>query len=503
MLKRNVVANYMGTAWNAIMNIAFVPVYVKYLGTEAYGVIGISAVIATFLSFFDLGLSPMLGREVARYRGGAHSVQSIRSLLRVVELSSWSIGLLSALMMWSAAPWIASKWLRSETLPTDTIAHALRIIALSVCLRFVEGMYRGVLIGLQKQVTVNAIASFAATLKGIGSIAVLAWWSPTLGAFFWWQAAVAGLGIMLFMTFSHRAIPRAAVQLKHGFHVLATAWPFARGILIGNLIGLGLGQTDKVVLSRMLELSEYGEYMLTATVASCIAAAAGPIAQAMHPRLTERHSAHDDAGLVAEFHTMSQLATVMAGSVGVVLVIFSHEILLAWTGNLRIASVAAMPLRILGIGAILSVCAQVLDYLQLAAGRTRLRNSLNGLAVLAVVPALLVAVPRYGINGAAAVWLGLNVVYICVYAPLSIRDLMPRELWRWAVSDVAVPLFAALLTCLAIRAVAKHLPTQPLSLAACLVTSVVLCMTTAALAAPLVRTSALSLIRRTAGAAGK
>jgi O-antigen/teichoic acid export membrane protein len=500
VLKRNIVANYVGTSWNAIMNIAFVPVYVKYLGTEAYGVVGISTVIATFFAFFDFGLSPMLGREVARYRGGSHSAESIRSLLRVVELSAWSVGILGALLVWRTAPWIASGWLRSETLSTETIAHAIRIMALVVCLRFVEGMYRGVLNGLQKQVTVNVIGSFAATLRGLGSIVVLAWWSPTLDTFFWWQGAVAVIATTLFAIFSHKAVPRAVVNLKLGIHTLTATWPFAHGILIGNLIGLGLGQADKVVLSRVLELSEYGEYMLTTTIASCVPMAVAPIGQAMYPRLTERHPMQDKEELVADFHRMAQLVTVVAGGVGTVLVVFSHEILLVWTGDLRITFAATTPLRLLGIAAILSACAQVLDYLQLAAGRTRLRNTLNGLAVLAVVPALVLAVPRYGMNGAAAVWLGLSVLYISVYAPLSLRDLMRRELWRWAVRDLAVPLIAALSTGLVIHAACQPLPTRPVVCSAILATTGVLCVTTAALAAPVVREGAFRAIRKAAGA---
>lgn len=485
------------------MNIAFVPLYVEYLGTEAYGVIGISAVVGTFLSLLDLGLSPMLSREMASYRGGAHTAESIRSLLRVVELLCWFCGLIGASLVWNAAPWIASNWLRSEVLPVDTISHALRIMALVVCLRFVEGAYRGVLVGLQKQVAVNAIASFAATLRGFGSIAVLAWWSPTLGAFFWWQGAVAALSVALFMISSHRAIPRAVVKLKLGIDILTTTWPFARGILIGNLIGLGLGQTDKVVLSRVIELAEYGQYMLAATAVSCISMAAGPIGQAMYPRLTEQYSAQRKERLVAEFHRMAQLVTVSAGGVGAVLVAFPHEILMAWTGDPRIAAVAATPLRLLSIGAILSVCAQVLDHLQLAAGRTRLRNRLNGIAVLVVVPALIVLVPLYGMNGAAAVWLGLSVLYIAVYAPLSLRDLMPGELLKWAVGDLAVPLLAALSMCVAIRAACGLLPTEPPPLAAIVVPSVVLCLASAALAAPLVRAGAMDVLRRKSVNAGR
>lgn len=43
MLKRNVIANYLGQGWRVLMSLAFVPLYIKYLGIEAYGLIGILA----------------------------------------------------------------------------------------------------------------------------------------------------------------------------------------------------------------------------------------------------------------------------------------------------------------------------------------------------------------------------------------------------------------------------------------------------------------------------
>ena len=38
---RNVVANFLGQGWTAVMNLAFIPVYIKFLGVEAYGLIGL------------------------------------------------------------------------------------------------------------------------------------------------------------------------------------------------------------------------------------------------------------------------------------------------------------------------------------------------------------------------------------------------------------------------------------------------------------------------------
>ena len=70
MIKRNLIANFLGQGWTALMGLAFIPVYIKYLGIEAYGLIGIFAVLHAWLTLLDVGMTPTLGREMARFTGG-------------------------------------------------------------------------------------------------------------------------------------------------------------------------------------------------------------------------------------------------------------------------------------------------------------------------------------------------------------------------------------------------------------------------------------------------
>ncbi len=106
------------------MSFAFVPLYIRYLGIEAYGLIGIFALLQTWFVLFDMGTRPALGREMARFRGGAHDEQSIRDLLRSVEVIGIGIAGLFALAVWAASGWLASDWLRVDKLPLRTVARA-------------------------------------------------------------------------------------------------------------------------------------------------------------------------------------------------------------------------------------------------------------------------------------------------------------------------------------------------------------------------------------------
>lgn len=496
MLKRNILANFVGNIWVALMGVAFVPVYIKYLGVEAYGLIGLSAVIIATLTFLDLGLSPMLSREMARYRGGNQSADSICSLLRVVELYTWSIGLLGVVALWFIAPWLATSWIRSESLSPDTVTHALRILALVVVFRLLEGVYRGVLIGLQEQVRVNVLAAGAATLRAVGAIAVLAWWSPSLHAFIWWQGAVAAVSLGFFMACGHAALPHSKVSLDLGIRTLRASWPFARGMLVSSFLVLGLTQTDKVLLARLLTLSEYGQYSLALIASSCVAMAANPIGQALYPRLTELHARGTSEAFVREFHRGAQLVMVAAGSVGIVMIVFADRIMLLWTGNPELAALVSTPARLLTTGSLLNACMLALYFCQLASGWTALANSVNTVSIIVVIPALILVVPRAGMAGAAAVWAALNVGYVLVAAPMTFRRLLPGEVFSWYVHDTVIPLAAGCAVCLMFRAAASFDDSSTAQQVILVLSSAIATLSAVLITAPIVRRDMIAMLHR-------
>lgn len=458
MLKRNIVANYVGSAWTALMGIAFVPLYIRYLGDEAYGVVAIAATIQAAISFMDAGLTPMLAREMSRFTGGAHSAEAIRSLMRIVELWAWSIGAVAMVAIWFAAPWIASDWLRAETLAPETIAHALRIMALVVGLRFIEGLYRGCLVGLQRQVTTNMVAVGAATVRGFGAVGVLAWWSPTLDAFFWWQGAVSLASATTSVMCTYSALPSAKVSMALGRRALRAAWPFAKGMLLSSFLVLALTQTDKVLLARLLDLSDYGRYSVALLAAGCVAMTAGPIGQAFYPRLSALHAQGQDAAFARAFHHSAQLVSVVAGTVGITLILFADRILLLWTHDQDLVAATATPLRLLVLGNLFNAFMHAPYLAQLATGWTSISNRVNMVSIAAVVPALILVVPKFGMTGAAGVWVALNASYVLVGAPLSFRRLLRGEQHRWYLRDLAAPIGAALAVGALVRAAGYWVP---------------------------------------------
>ena len=44
-LKKNIAANFAGSVWQALMGLIFIPIYIKFMGIEAWGLIGFFATL--------------------------------------------------------------------------------------------------------------------------------------------------------------------------------------------------------------------------------------------------------------------------------------------------------------------------------------------------------------------------------------------------------------------------------------------------------------------------
>jgi O-antigen/teichoic acid export membrane protein len=443
VLKKNLIANYLGQGWVALMSLAFIPLYIKYLGIEAYGLIGLFAVLTAWLSLLDMGMTPTLSREMARFTGGSHSAQSIRDLLRTIEVITIGIALLIAGGVALGSNRIASSWLQAETLPIDVVAQAFVIMGLVTALRFAESIYRSSIVGLQRQVLFNAVNSALATVRGVGAVAILAWVSPTIEAFFLWQGVVSLITLITLAGVTYRSLPKAERMARFSMDALRSIWRFAGGMLGITFLALLLTQVDKVLLSKLLSLSEFGYYTLAAAVAGVLYLLITPITQAVYPRLCELHSREDETGIAEVYHKGAQLVSVLAGSAAIVMILFAETFLRLWTQDSDLAARTAPLLSLLMLGNLLNGLMWIPYQTQLAHGWTSLTVKVNIVAVLVIVPAILWVTPRYGAEGAAWVWASLNLGYLLIAVQFMYRRILTAEKWRWYTQDVLAPLGAA------------------------------------------------------------
>ena len=443
-LKRNVIANYLGQGWSGLIGLAFVPLYIKYLGIEAYGLIGIFAMLQAWLTLLDMGMTPTLNREMARFTAGAHTPQSIRDLLRSLEIVCFGVAALIGVLIWAASGWLAADWLRADKLPLDVVAQAIAIMGGVAALRFVEGIYRGAILGLQRQVFFNVVNASLATARAAGAVAVLAWVSPTIEAYFVWQGLISIISVAVLAVAANGSLPAAPKPAAFSRQAILEIRHFAGGMMATTFLALLLTQVDKVLLSRLLTLEAFGYYTLASTVAAAITLLVTPVTQAFYPRFTQQIARCDTEQLILTYHRSAQLVTVLAAPGAFMLIFFGHDLLVLWTGNRVLAEETAPLLGLLALGTLLNGLMHIPYMLQLAYGWSSFAARVNLVAVTILVPAILWATPRFGAIGAAWAWVLLNAGYVLIGVHFMYRRLLPTEKWRWYRRDVALPLLATI-----------------------------------------------------------
>ena len=437
-LKKNILANYASQIYVTLIGIVMVPFYVKYMGAEAYGLVGFFAMLQAWFQLLDMGLTLTMAREAARYNGGATDALSLHRLLRAMEGVFVGVAILGGAAMIAGAGAIAGSWLKVQQLPLMEVQHAIMLMAVIVALRWVSGLYRGVISGFERLVWLSGFNIAIATARFVLVIPFFNYVGASPTDFFIYQLGLAVIEVVVLVTQTYRLLPKIATtqRMPWQWTPLRGVLKFSLSIAFASLVGVLVMQADKLVLSKLLPLTDYAYFTLAVLMAGGVMVISGPISGALLPRMTKLAFEGDDAGLMQLYRSATQLVVVVAVPAALVLAFFPDQVLWAWTGDAVLVSKAAPVLTLYAIGSGIFVIGAFPYYLQYAKGDLKLHMIGNSLFLLMFVPSLIWATWRFGMTGAGWMWLASNLTYFMFWVPVVHRRFAPGLHWPWLLRDV-------------------------------------------------------------------
>ncbi|MGZ5154112.1 MAG: lipopolysaccharide biosynthesis protein, partial [Burkholderiales bacterium] len=308
-LRHNVLASVLGKMWNVLLSLAVVPVYLRVLGVEAYGLIGIFVTLTGIVVLFDLGLGTALSRELARYSARDDSAREMRNLLRSVETIYWLMGFLIGVVLVATAPFLAEHWIKPQALPRETVERTLVLIGIAVACMWPRALYANGLTGLQRQVALNVLSSAMGTLQNVGGVIVV-WQAQTIEALIAWYACVGLLDSVMTGILLWRTIPASGARAVFDAGLLAQIGRFATGMATISVLSVLLTQLDKIILSNVLTLEAFAYYTLAWRVAGGLYYLTTPITSTFFPRFSQLAVQRDQVELTRLYHRSCQLLSV-------------------------------------------------------------------------------------------------------------------------------------------------------------------------------------------------
>ena len=408
---KNLGSGLLAQAWTVLLGLVALPVLVRGLGAEHYGLLALSLALIGFAAVADLGVgraaSKFIAEDYERNESG-RTERFVRTSLTVSAVT----GLLGTAGLLLLTPLLVRRVLnvRQALQAEAQIVFGLTAIGLvPVLLRI---LFDGVLAGHHRIAFLNLSNMMANTLKaGLSIAAILAGHSVlsivAINVAVCYLHAI-GLGWYTFRFFSGRIRVAFGWDRNIARQLLELGLVSTLSWVLANVIFL---YADRVIIGMFLPLAMVGYYTMAFDIASKQWYISSSVSQTFFPVFSGQSVSHQGALGQSYIQAAKALAVLVTGAT-MLLVVFSRELLTYWIGP-DFAAHSTAPLMLLGIGILLS-CYVTIPYTAIISASTRpaVCAAIFGAAIVVHIGASLWWLRLWGILGVASAF---TVAYAFVF----------------------------------------------------------------------------------------
>lgn len=463
---KNTIANLASRIWTMLANFIFVPLYIRYLGEEAFGLVTFFVTLQTVLNLLGLGFSKTLRREFASDVTSGKTNEYKYKLLRSIETICWMIALVIIALCFFFSTFIAQKWLSFEKLSQDTVSLTIFLMGISIGIQLIANVYLGCLFGQEKQVQADTIQFIWSLVKNAGVVIVISLVAADIRLFYVWYIFIDIIYMLFIRYFVIHYLAESTTKLNWSFRdfiALKNVYGFAIGIMFIS-IGYALNsQVDKIIISNRFSLTIVGSYNSTynlSYVASIIASAAGI---AIFPRFTSLFTAKSIEDQKALYLKVNGIVNIFSSTLGAFIAVFSYDILKVWTGSSEIASTMQNAGLYLILGTTISAFQEIPYNYFLACGVTLVNAIQTGCSIIYVLLITPIFINHLGILGAAISWLVEMLLSTTIYLLVFYKKYFNNNIFKYIVIDTYSPLGISLICAFFLRRFLQYLKLDVLS----------------------------------------
>lgn len=413
---------------SSLLTLVSLPLAVRYLGAERYGIWATVVSVAVWVNLLDLGIAASLTNLISQAYARQDKAAAARAFSNALAVTIGAVGLAACLFvcLWSRVNWVAvfnaSPPLEPEVRATVMLAALLTLAGLPL------NLAGKVFAGYQELHTYNKTLALGAVASVIGLVVGI--WShvsmPALFLLSFGSTTLVSTITMLWLVLWHKPWlkPRLAlVSLREAFNLLSTGWSF----LLIQAAAMVVFSTDNIIVSHYLGAAEVTPYSVTWRVVSLGSALQALVFPALWPAYAEAHARGDVAWIRRTFTIAMRTTVALNIGWAVFLVVFGQVGIRLWAGA---AAVPPRPLLLaMAFWSVIAGFMTAQSCLLGALNRTRVQAIASVLAAAVNIALSIVLVVRIGSLG---VILGTILSYLVVlvvpqsFAVFSaIRDLQP------------------------------------------------------------------------------
>ncbi len=398
LIARNTALNLVGLAVPLAVGFVTIPMVVRALGNERFGILALVWVVFGYFGLFDLGLGRTTTRYVADCLGRNDSTKLPGYVWTTVALQT-AIGIAAALISHLAAPFIVGRILNIPAgFEVETIL-TVRLVGWSLPIMFVSSSFRGVLEAAQRFDLVNAIKV---------PVNVLFYVVPLLGVAMGF--ALPGIVVLL-------VISRAAALLAWGAMALRvlpalSTRPVLRRDLVRPLFSfsgwLGLSSIlwavttsiDRLIIGALITVEAVTFYSAPYEAINRIGVVPGSLSMVLFPAFSFLDAGGRTESTETLFARSTRFLLLSTGPVFIVLMFFAGDLLRLWLGP-EFAAQSAFVVQVLSAGFLVNTIVAVPNNYLIGIGRVDVAPKYQVFELVVFATLTWLGAKLWGIKGVA------------------------------------------------------------------------------------------------------
>jgi len=388
------------------------PVVIRYLGLQRFGIFSLSWVVLGYFTMFDLGLGRAATKFVAEAIGKEER-EKISGFLWPAVIFQSILGLMGAVLLGLITPFLVE---RIFNIPPEYINEAksvFQLVALSIPVVMLSSSFRGLLEAEQRFDLINAvnmpigIATFILPLIGV-----------FLGYSLWgiaFQLLLIKLASLLawlsicayrFHLFKHRVIFKKETLMR--------LFSFGGWVTVTALIIPVFVSSERFFIGILSTLSNVTYYAAPYEITSRLWIIPGSLSVILFPAfsLLQGKNAYEHMNVI--FRRSTKYFIIFIGLAVVIMAFFAQDILRIWLGS-DFAQKSALVFQILLLSFLMNSLANIPHSLIHGIGRPDIMAKLYILELVTYLPFVFLMVKIWGINGAAIACTARTAVDMLVF----------------------------------------------------------------------------------------
>lgn len=439
VIARNTMLNLVGRIIPLVLALATIPLLIKGIGTDRYGLLALFWVIVGYLGLLDMGVGRATTKFVAERMASNRNDE-----IPVVVWTSWfmlvALGMIAGLVLVALTPVLVDHVLKVPAYLNKEASASMYWLALMLPFAISIAGMQGLLEAQQRFDILNAI-QIPTNITGYVIPVAISFYTKDLSIIIIALLIARIIVWCVYFWSCLRSMPALRTQRKLSGRHLGEMLRFGGWLSISNIVGPLMVNLDRFFIGSLVTLHAVAYYTVPYSLATqlwIIPASLMPVLFPVFSGLAAKQGA--DLGLMYR-HAVKYVFLAMFPFV-IGFMVLSGDVLSLWLGvEFSLKSSAVM--AVLTLGVLLNSLAQVPYAIVQASGRPDVTAKFHLLELVPYLALVWWATSNYGILGTAVVWL-LRVVADAFLLFWFTNGLLPKEQQGFGFVLVLVPIFALL-----------------------------------------------------------